>query len=43
MVERYRTRAMRLISELDAGGDYRALIETRAEDAAGAAGARGAR
>ena len=27
MVERYRTRAMRLISELDAGSDYRALIE----------------
>ena len=27
MVERYRNRAMRLISELDAGGDYRGLIE----------------
>jgi hypothetical protein len=27
MVERYRQRAMRLISELDAGGDYRGLIE----------------
>jgi len=27
MVERYRARAMRLISELDAGSDYRALIE----------------
>jgi hypothetical protein len=27
MVERYRHRAMRLISELDAGGDYRGLIE----------------
>ena len=27
MVERYRTRAMRLISELDAGSDYRSLIE----------------
>ena len=27
MVERYRQRAMRLISELDAGGDYRSLIE----------------
>jgi hypothetical protein len=27
MVERYRSRAMRLISELDAGSDYRALIE----------------
>ena len=27
MVERYRARAMRLISELEAGDDYRALIE----------------
>ena len=27
MVERYRNRAMRLISEIDAGGDYRGLIE----------------
>jgi len=27
MVERYRTRAMRLISEIEAGDDYRALIE----------------
>jgi hypothetical protein len=27
MVERYRNRAMRLISELDAGGDFRGLIE----------------
>ncbi|HXT98588.1 MAG TPA: zinc ribbon domain-containing protein [Polyangia bacterium] len=27
MVERYRTRAMRLMSELDAGDDYRTLIE----------------
>jgi hypothetical protein len=27
MIERYRNRAMRLISELDAGGDYRGLIE----------------
>jgi hypothetical protein len=27
MVERYRNRAMRLISELDAGGDFRSLIE----------------
>jgi hypothetical protein len=27
MVERYRARAMRLISELDAGSDYRSLIE----------------
>jgi len=27
MVERYRNRAMRIISELDAGGDYRGLIE----------------
>src|SRR4051812_5677292 len=27
MTERYRNRAMRLISELDAGGDYRGLIE----------------
>jgi hypothetical protein len=27
MVERYRNRAMRLISELDAGSDYRGLIE----------------
>jgi predicted membrane metal-binding protein len=27
MVERYRQRAMRLISELDAGGDFRNLIE----------------
>jgi hypothetical protein len=27
MVERYRQRAMRLISELDAGDDYRGLIE----------------
>ena len=27
MVERYRNRAMRLITELDAGGDYRGLIE----------------
>jgi hypothetical protein len=27
MVERYRNRAMRLISELDSGDDYRGLIE----------------
>ena len=27
MVERYRTRAMRLMSEIEAGDDYRALIE----------------
>ena len=27
MVERYRARAMRLISEIEAGDDYRALIE----------------
>jgi hypothetical protein len=27
MVERYRNRAMRLISEIDAGGDFRGLIE----------------
>jgi hypothetical protein len=27
MVERYRNRAMRLMSELDAGGDFRGLIE----------------
>jgi hypothetical protein len=27
MRERYRSRAMRLISDLDAGGDYRSLIE----------------
>jgi len=27
MVERYRNRAMRLISELEAGGDFRGLIE----------------
>jgi hypothetical protein len=27
MIERYRNRAMRLISELDAGGDFRGLIE----------------
>jgi hypothetical protein len=27
MVERYRTRAMRLMSEIDAGDDFRALIE----------------
>ena len=27
MVERYRNRAMRLISELEAGGDFRSLIE----------------
>jgi hypothetical protein len=27
MIERYRTRAMRLISELEAGGDFRGLIE----------------
>ncbi|HXJ22420.1 MAG TPA: zinc ribbon domain-containing protein [Polyangia bacterium] len=27
MVERYRTRAMRLITEIEAGDDYRALIE----------------
>ena len=27
MVERYRNRAMRLISELDAGDDFRGLIE----------------
>ncbi len=27
MIERYRTRAMRLISEIEAGDDYRALIE----------------
>ena len=27
MVERYRTRAMRLISEIEAGDDFRALIE----------------
>jgi hypothetical protein len=27
MVERYRNRAMRLISEIDAGGNYRELIE----------------
>jgi hypothetical protein len=27
MIERYRTRAMRLIGEIDAGDDYRVLIE----------------
>jgi hypothetical protein len=27
MVERYRTRAMRLMSEIEAGDDFRALIE----------------
>ena len=27
MIERYRTRAMRLIAELEAGGDFRGLIE----------------
>jgi predicted membrane metal-binding protein len=27
MIERYRNRAMRLISEIDAGGDFRGLIE----------------
>ena len=27
MVERYRNRAMRLISEIEAGGDFRGLIE----------------
>ena len=31
MVERYRTRAMRLISEIDAGDDFRGAHRARAE------------
>ena len=37
MVERYRTRAMRLMSEIEAGDDFRALIERELDDAPEAA------
>ena len=37
MIERYRTRAMRLISELEAGENYRQLIERELKLRAGAA------
>ena len=38
MVERYRTRAMRLMSEIEAGDDYRALDRARAGAAPEGAG-----
>ncbi len=43
MTQRYRTRAMRLLRELDAGDDYRSLIEQELKTRLGALEAAGAR
>ena len=40
MIERYRTRAMRLISEIDAGDNFRELIERELKDRLAVEGSR---